>query len=88
MLVTLLPPGGLMLFVVAGVVLIAAAALVDFSLTAAGICALVAAALVVLGIIGLRRHRDDKPGSSGARQSGGTSFSSSEFHAGGGDSGA
>ncbi|MFI6213103.1 hypothetical protein ACIBCD_14020 [Nocardia brasiliensis] len=86
MLVTLLALGGLMLFVVAGVVLIAAAALVDFSLTAAGICVLVAAALVVLGIIGLRR-RDDAPGRSGVRRSGGTGSSSSEFHAGGGDSG-
>ncbi|WP_181721729.1 hypothetical protein [Nocardia gipuzkoensis] len=77
-----------MSFVIAGVVLIAAAALLGFSPVAAGICFLVAAVLVVLGVIGVLRQRnqDGEPGTGGrvtGRRSGGTSASSSEFHAGG-----
>ncbi|CAM4411346.1 hypothetical protein NONI108955_25900 [Nocardia ninae] len=80
-----------MSFVIAGVVLIAAAALVDFSWVAAGICFLVAVALVVVGVIGVirRRNRGDEPGAGDrtvGRRSGGTGASSSEFHAGGGGS--
>ncbi|QBS44813.1 hypothetical protein [Nocardia sp. CS682] len=80
-----------MSFVIAGVVLIAAAALVDFSPVAAGICFLVAVALVVVGVIGVirRRNQGDQPNAGGraiGRRSGGTSASASEFHAGGGSS--